>query len=261
MSPSPKHSLSVGAVARDVASAYRAHWFFLITAAIAVLLPQALADALLDHLNVEGLHSAHDVAVLVAAPLTVIVNLFGQAFYAGLAAAAVIEWRANRPLPGMVALLRSVPLRRLILLDIVLTIGTAIGLLLVVIPGLIFMAFFSISPALVKFEHRGVWGSMRRSRELVRGNFWRVMATVVGTIVVTEVAASLISAPFHGVAVVTLVDLAADGLLQPIEGLVIVVVALALLELRGEAPQPGELARAVGDVGDEPSPQTNGPPP
>jgi hypothetical protein len=261
MTEPPKRSLSIGAVARDVVSAYRAHWFFLITAAVVVLLPQALADALLDHLNVEGIHSARDVAVLVAAPLTVIVNLFGQAFYAGLAAAAVIEWRANRPLPGMVALLRSVPIRRLIVLDIVLTVGTAIGLVLLVIPGLIFMAFFSISPALVKFEHQGVWGSMRRSRELVRGNFWRVMVTVVGTIVLTEVAASLISAPFHGVADVAFVDLAADGLLQPIEGLVIVVVALALLELRGEAPQPDELARAVGDVRDQPLPQTNGPPP
>jgi hypothetical protein len=250
MTEPPKHSLSVRTVARDVASAYRAHWFFLITAAVVVLLPQALADALLDHLNLEGIHSAHDIVILAAAPLTVIVNLFGQAFYAGLAAAAVIEWRANRPLPGIVALLRSVPLGRLVLLDIVLTIGTAIGLVLLVIPGLIFMAFFSISPALVKFEHQSVWGSMRRSRDLVRGNFWRVMATVVGTIVLTEVAASLISAPFHGLAIVTFVDLAADGLLQPIEGLVIVVVALALLELRGEAPQPDELARAVGDVGE-----------
>jgi hypothetical protein len=243
-----RHSLSVGAVARDVVSAYRSHWLFLIVAAIVVLLPQALADSLLDHLNVEGIHSARDVAVIVATPLTVIVNLFGQAFYAGLAAAAVIEWRAHRPLPGIRALLRSVPLGRLVLLDIVLTIGTALGLVLLVIPGLIFMAYFSISPALVKFEHQGVWGSMRRSRELVRGNFWRVMATVVGTIVFTELAASLASSPFHGLAIVTFVDLAIDGLLQPIEGLVIVIVALALLELRGEAPEPGELERAVGDI-------------
>jgi hypothetical protein len=248
MTTPERHSLPLKAVARDVASAYRAHWFFLIAAAIVVLLPQSLADGLLGSLNVEGIHSAEDVALLVAAPLTIIVNLFGQAFYAGLAAAAVIEWRANRPLPGLAALLRSVPVGRLVLLDVVLTLGTAIGLVLLVIPGLIFMAFFSISPALVKFEHHGVWGSMRRSRELVRGNFWRVMAIVVGTIVFTEVAVSLISAPFHELAIVTFVDLAADGLLQPIEGLVIVVVALTLLELRGEAPEPEELARAVGDV-------------
>ena len=252
MSTPRKHSLSVGAVARDVASAYRAHWKFLIPAAIIVLLPQALADGFLDHLELEGVHSARDVAILVAAPLTVIVNLFGQAFYAGLAAAAVIEWRANRPLPGIRALLRSVPVGRLILLDLVLTLGTAIGFLLLVIPGLVFMAYFSISPAMVKIEHRGVWASMRRARELVRGNFWRVMLIVVGTILGTEIAVSLISESFHGVAVVTLIDLAADGLLQPIEGLVIVVSALALLELRGEVPEPEQLAAAVGDVRSDP---------
>ena len=244
----PKHSLEVGAVARDVASVYRTHWFFLVTMAIVVLLPQALADAFLDHLNVEGIHSARDIAIVAALPLTVIVNLFGQAFYAGLAAAAVIEWRANRPLPGFLPMLRSLPLGRLILLDLVLTVGTAIGFVLLIIPGLVFMAYFSISPAMVKFEHQGVWGSMWRSRELVRGNFWRVMLIVVGTILATELAASLISEPFHGLAIVTVVDLAADGLLQPIEGLVIVVAALALLELRGEAPEPEEQLRAVGDL-------------
>ena len=244
-----QHSLSPSAVARDVASAYRAHWFFLVTMAVVVLLPQALADAFLDHMNVEGIKSARDVALLVAVPLTVVVNLFGQAFYAGLAAAAVIEWRARRPLPGFIPMLRSLPLIRLVLLDVVLTVGTAIGILLLIIPALVFMTFFSISPAIVKFEHLGVWDSMRRSRELVRGNFWRVLAIVPGTIVVTEIAASLISAPFHGLAIVTLVDLAADGILQPIEGLVIVVAALALLELRGEAPKQDEQLRAVGDTG------------
>ena len=69
----------------------------------------------------------------------------------------MIEWRDHRPLPGIRALLRSLPLGRLILLDLVLTLGTALGFVLLVIPGLVFLAYFSISPALVKFEHRGVW--------------------------------------------------------------------------------------------------------
>jgi Uncharacterised protein family (UPF0259) len=241
-----ERGLSLRGVVRDVAAAYRTHWLFLIVAAIIVLLPQALADALLGSLQVEGIHSARDVAVVAAVPLTVAVNLFGQAFYAGLTAAAVVEWRAHHPLPNLQALLRTIPLGRLVLLDIVLTLGTAIGFLLLVIPGLIFLGYFSIAPTLVKIEHEDVWGSMRRSRELVRGNFWRVFATVVGTIAITEIAAALISAPFHAVEVVTLVDLLVDGLFQPIEGLVLVVVALALLELRGEAPETDALERAVG---------------
>jgi hypothetical protein len=240
--------LSARAVAREVIAAYRAHWLFLIVAAVLVLLPQALADGFLDHLEIEGVHSARDAAILAAVPLTVVVNLFGQAFYAGLTAAAVIEWREHRSLPNIRALLRSVPLGTLVLLDFVLTIGSAIGFVLLLVPGLIWLAYFSVAPAIVKFEHRGVWDSLRRSRELVRGYFWPVMWMVVGTITITEFAVSAISAPFHSAGGVAFVDLAADGLLQPIEGLVIAVVALKLLELRGELPEPRELARAVGDV-------------
>ena len=117
-----------------------------------------------------GDHSARDVAIVAAVPLTVVVNLFEQAFYAGLAAAAVIEWRAHRPLPSFIPMLRSLPLGRLILRDHP---GHRSDSSCWLSRALVFMAYFSISPALVKFEHRGVWGSMRRSRELVRGNFWR----------------------------------------------------------------------------------------
>jgi hypothetical protein len=248
MSAEGQRTLSPRAIAGEVVAAYRAHWLFLIVAALVVLAPQAIADGLLGHLHVEGVHSARDVAILAAVPLTVVVNLFGQAFYAGLTAAAVIEWRAHRPLPNVLALLRSVPLGRLVLLDLVITIGSAIGFLLLVVPGLIWLAYVSIAPAIVKFEHEGVWGSLRRSRELVRGNFWRVFGLVVGTIAFTEIAVAAVAAPFHDSAIVTVVDLAADGLLQPVEGLVIVVVALALLEMRGELPAPSELGRAVGDT-------------
>jgi hypothetical protein len=119
----------------------------------------------------------------------------------------------------------------------------------VIIPGLIWLAYFSLAPAIVKVEHAGVWDSLRRSRDLVRGNFWRVLGVVVGTIALTEIIVSAIAAPFDGDVTVTVVNLAADGLLQPVEGLVIVVVALEVLRLRGELPEQAELARAIGDEG------------
>jgi hypothetical protein len=247
MSAGGQRDLSLRSVTREVIAAYRAHWLFLIGAALVVLLPQALADGFLDDQQLERIDSIWDVAILAAGPLTVVINLFGQAFYAGLTAAAVIEWRAHRPLPNIRALLRAVPLGRLALLDLVLTIGTAVGLVLLVIPGLIWLAYFSLAPVMVKFEHEGVWGSLRRSREIVRGNFWPVLGIVVGTIALTEALVSALGAQFHSSGIVSVVDLAADGLLQPVEGLVIVVVALELLELRGELPEQAQLARAVGD--------------
>jgi hypothetical protein len=122
-----------------------------------------------------------------------------------------------------------------------------VGLVLLVIPGAIWLAYFSFAPAMIKFEHRGVRGSLRRSRELVRGNFWPVLWIVVGTITVTELLVEAVSVPVHSDRLVALVDLAADGLLQPIEGLVVVVAALALLEMRGELPDQSRLSRAIGD--------------
>ena len=82
----------------------------------------------------------------------------------------------------------------------------------------------------------------------MRGNFWRVILIVVGTITITELAVEALSVPVRGDALVAGIDLVADGLLQPIEGLVVVVVTLNLLELRGELPEHSELARAVGDA-------------
>jgi hypothetical protein len=242
---SAREHLAVGAIGRDIATVYRAHWAFLVPAAMVVLLPQALADAFLDSPELEGIHSLRDIATLAALPLTVAINLFGQAIYAGLTAAAVIDWRAGLPLPRLSTLVRSLPIGGLILLDLLMTAGIALGLVLLVAPGLVFAAYFGISPVLLKIERRGVVASMRRSAELVRGNFWRVFALVVGVITVTEAVAAAIAAPLHGLVASTLADLAADGVIEPIEGLAIALVAIRLLELHGEAPAPRELARAL----------------
>lgn len=244
MSADAKPKLPVTAVTRDVVRVYRRHWKLLVLAAVVILLPQALVDGVLGSLNVEGVNSAADVATLVAVPLTVAVNLLGQALYAGFAAAAVVEWRAGQPMPGLGRLIRSLPIGRLIAVDIVLGIGAAIGFLLLVLPGLIFLAYFSIAPALIKIEHLSVRASLKRCVQLVRGQFWRVMLLVAGVIVVTEAAIQVLTAPFHGLGISVLADLAAEGVLEPFEGLVIVLTALALLDLRGETPPPEELVIA-----------------
>jgi hypothetical protein len=202
-------------------------------------------DGVLDGFDAEGVESAKEVAFLGAALLTVAVNLMGQAFYAGLTAAAVVDWEAGLPLPRLDKLIRALPIRRLIVLDIIVTVGSAIGFVLFVLPGLVFLAYVGVSAAVMKLEHLGVWDSMRRSVELVRGHLVQVFVLVVGVTLFTEVAAQAIVAPLHGLAIVTVVDLLADGLLQPIEGLAIAIVAIRLLELRGEAPTPGAMAKSL----------------
>ena len=241
----PAHPLSIRRTFGEIFRVYRNHWRFLIPAAIVILLPQALVDSILDGFNVEGIDSAKDIALIGATVLTVAVNLGGQAFYAGLTAAAVVDWEAGLPLPALRQLIRALPIGRLILLDLIVTLGAAIGFVLFVIPGLLFLAYLGVSAAVLKLEHLGVWEAMKRSIELVRGHLGRVLVLVVGVTIVTELLVQAISAPFHGLPLVAGVDLAADGLTQPIEGLAIAIVAIRLLELRGEAPEPGMLARSL----------------
>jgi hypothetical protein len=185
------------------------------------------------------------VATIGVTLLTVAVNLLGQAVYSGLAAAAVVDWRAGLPLPPLRALLRAMPIGRLILLDILITLVIAFGFLLLVIPGLVLLTFLATSPAILKLEHLGVRKSISRSIQVVRGHAWRVFAVVVGAVAVTEAAVQLVAAPFHGAVVLTLVNLVAEGIFQPIEGLAIALVAIHLLELRGEAPEPTTLAHSL----------------
>src|SRR5262249_61907045 len=125
-------------------------------------------------------------------------HLTGQASSAGLAAVAVVNWRAGRPLPRLPILFRSLPIGRLILLDIVVTIGAAIGFVLLIVPSLIFLTYVAISAPIMKLEHLGVSESIRRSIDLVRGQARRVFVIVAGTILITELAVQLIILPLNG---------------------------------------------------------------
>jgi hypothetical protein len=245
MTVAKEGKLSLREVAAEMWAVYRQHWTFLVPAAMVVLLPQSIADAITEGFHVEHLKSAADFATIGAALLLVVVNLFGQAVYAGLTAAAVIDWRAGRPLPPLSALLRAMPIGRLVVLDLLITVGTAIGFVLLIVPGLIFLTYVAISPAVLKLEHLGVQDALARSVRLVRGRARQVFVIGIGAILVTEVAVQAIVAPFDGIAVLTVVNLIAEGIFQPIEGLAIALVAIHLLELHGEAPAADAMARAL----------------
>jgi hypothetical protein len=237
--------LSPRRTAGEMWSVYRRHWTFLVPAALVVLLPQSIADGFLEGFEIEHVRTFADVATIGAALLTAAINLMGQAVYAGITAAAVIDWRAGQPLPPLSALLRALPLGGLVVLDLVVTLGFALGFALLVIPGLIFLTYVAISPAIMKIEHHGVRESISRSIQLVRGHARPVFVIVIGAVAFTELAVAAIAAPFDGSVVLTVVNLAAEGLLQPIEGLAIALTAVHLLELHGDAPAPRQMAQAL----------------
>jgi hypothetical protein len=236
--------LSLREVAREMWAVYRRHWRFLVPWAVVILLPQSIADAVLEGFHVEHIRNVVDVATIGVALLTAMVNLMGQAVYAGLTAAAVVDWRAGQPLQTR-ALIRSMPIGRLIALDVVVTLGVAVGFVLLIIPGLIFLTYVAASAPVLKLEHLGVRAAIRRSIELVRGRARQVFVIVGGVVVVTELAVQAVAAPFSGAVVLAIVNLAGEAIFQPFEGLVVALVAVHLLELHGEAPAPDAMARAL----------------
>lgn len=259
MTPDPGDGLGLRSVLSVMLRVYKDHWRFLIPAAVIILLPQAIADGVLEGFHVEHIRNLISVATVGVALLTAAVNLMGQAIYAGLTAAAVVNWRAGQPLPPTGTLIRSLPIGRLILLDLAVTLGAAIGFVLLIVPGLVFLTYVAASAPVMKLEHRGVRSSMRRSIELVRGRARKVFVIVVGTIIATELAVQAIATPFSGAVVLTVVNLIGEAIFQPFEGLVVAIVAVRLLVLHGEAPAPSVMAKAL--VGEKAWTKKTGRPP
>jgi hypothetical protein len=62
-----------------------------------------------------------------------------------------------------------------------------------IVGAFVFMTFFCLFAPAIVIERQGVFGSLGRSRDLVRGNAWRVFGVVLVTLIVAGVASSLIS--------------------------------------------------------------------
>lgn len=63
---------------------------------------------------------------------------------------------------------------RMLGLAILLILAVVGGLILFIIPGLIFMAWFSLASYILVSENLGIIDSMKRSKELVRGRVWEM---------------------------------------------------------------------------------------
>jgi hypothetical protein len=68
----------------------------------------------------------------------------------------------------------------------------AIGFLLLIIPGIIFLTMLAVAiPALIVEDRRGT-DAMSRSWNLVKGHFWHVLGTIVVAFIITAVVGAVI---------------------------------------------------------------------
>lgn len=226
-------NLPVVEVLRVVWYVYRRHWKFLIPLSVIVLAPQAVGDAVFTDVQVNEVKTIDDLVTLASVPIAVAINLGGEALYAGIVAAAVVEWLRGRNLRDVPGVIRSIAYLRLIAVDLILAVGTTVGLTLLVVPGVLIFTYLAVSPALIELNGVTVRESLRSSPRLVRGNFWRVLGFATIVLLLSELITVLLESPIHGVHGEVLFHLLIEAVIEPFQGLTTVFLALALLGLHG----------------------------
>jgi hypothetical protein len=205
----------------------RERWPALIAAGLIIFIPLSLIDVVTET-ELEDPDAGTLIAGLAAAAAGGFAAMIGEAVYAGMVAGIVVAEREDRRRP-VSETLRQLPYGRLLAVDLLAAGAILVGLLALIVPGLVFMAWFALVAPAVEIERRSVIESFRRSRELVRGGVWFVLGLLLPILIAQDalssaaqsaslwgvgdsflgdwlgaIAANLLTAPFYAVAVTVL---------------------------------------------------------
>ena len=167
--------IPVRQIIHDVGGSYR-HRFgrVVIAAAIVFGITAVIGAAVEDLLN----KSQENFVVYVFALAGTTMSQVGITFYAGLLDKVVGEYELGEEPEPIRYVLRHLPYGSLIAADILITVVTAVGMVLLVIPGIVAFTLFAITGPVVNIEQRGAISAMKRSAQLVRTHFWLVLFMV-----------------------------------------------------------------------------------
>ena len=233
--------LSLAETWRSVARTCREQWRLLLVAGLVVFIPLGFLEALDNHVGEVVIEDFGDIASIEAVLVGLLhaaTSLWGEIFYTGVVAAGVSELLGGRP-ASLARIARVLPYGRLIIVDIVFSLIVLAGLVLLVVPGIVFYVWFSLSGVVVKIEGKGVRDALRRSHELVRGSFWRVFAVVVPAELLSSAVVDVGSAIGHeqagGFAGEWLAATVSEMLAVPLYAVAVVVVTYQLLALESRS--------------------------
>ncbi len=219
---------------RQIGALYRRHAVILLILGVVILTPLALVEVLTRDVGTidtdEGLLLSLSNLVVVA--LRSASTLFGEIFYSGAVALLVLHSHESSKLL-LRDVYRKLPFGRLVALDFLYTGIVFVGVVLLIVPGLIFMTWFWLSGAIVEVEGRRPIAALRRSRNLVRGSFWPTFAVVIpltlGTSFLSGLGAHLtVDVLGHSMVGEWLTEAIWDVLVTPLYALGVIVVLVRL---------------------------------
>lgn len=185
--------MTIGAVLREAFELYRSFFGrFVLTAAAVFVFVDLLSAIAID---------ARDAGTGVAVAwglVSVVVGLVGAFWVQGTLVATVQDVRSgktettigdvyDRVRPRLPALISAGLLGGL---------GIALGLVLLVVPGLVLLTRWALLAPVIVIEGRSAGDSFRRSSELVRGSGWAVFGLIVATLLVAIVAHGVLVSVF-----------------------------------------------------------------
>lgn len=223
--------------------AYGSNATTLIALAAILFLPLAALDLLANAVqpDLDSFTGVELGALIAAVVVRSAAGLLGTVFYSGAVSSIVLDpgvtWKHVRDL------VPTLPYRRLIAVDVVFWLGVVIGLVLLIIPALVFFVYFALAAPAVELEGRSVRDGLRRSRELVRGSFWTVFGIVIPIVAATAAATSLAieasAALIHDSVLGNWLGATIGNVvLTPLFAVAVVVLTVELVEARGERIPP-----------------------
>lgn len=121
--------------------------------------------------------------------------------------------------------------------------GIAIGLILLIVPGLYLMTIWAVIAPVIVIERQGPFGAFGRSRALVRGFGWKVFAIVVITGLLTGIASGILQAAFSSLPrflEIVVGATIAQAVVAPFSAIALAITYFRLREAHGEAAAPAE---------------------
>lgn len=179
-------------VGARAARTLRLHWRSLLVVAVVLFVPLGLLDVLDERFSEVDADEEGWQAIGLALAVAFVhasTALLGEVLFAGVVAAAVSEAHGAKSHP-LGELVRSIPYRRLIAIDLLFALGFAAGLILLVIPGLIFFGYYALAAPVAKIEGIGVRAAFARSRQLVRGRLGLVLGVLIPVTLISEAASA-----------------------------------------------------------------------
>jgi hypothetical protein len=222
--------IEVGEVFGEVFARYRAYAGVLLPIAFWLFLVVAIVDGLTpEDLMLSG------AASFVSLPIGML--------YQGVVVTLVRDVPDGGSVPSMAQVLRGVlsVLGPLVIAAILYAIGTTIGFLLLLVPGLFLVTIWAVIAPVIVIEKAGALAAFSRSRELVKGSGWPVLGVVVLAVLISTIGWLLFAGIAEGLSdgpLVRIVFVAiASTITAPVAGLATAVLYYRLLAIeRGGAP-------------------------